>query len=84
MDENPLSEFRNQCNEGNLSPLLGVLPGGSLGGGGPGLVLFVADRRPVEDRDLVLDGVDDVSDDGEDDKEEDDYDGDDDVAFYHF
>ena len=60
------------------------IPRGSAGGGKPRLVLFVADRGPTEDRDLVLDSVDDVSHYGEDEEEKDDDDGDDDVAFDHF
>ena len=50
----------------------------------PRLILFVTNRWPSEERDLVLHGVDEVADYGEDEEEEDDDDGYDDVAFDHF
>lgn len=51
--------------------------------GEPGLILLITNRRPSEERDLVLDSVDKVADYGEDEEEEDDDDGYDDVAFDH-
>ena len=66
----------------SLAPFRRARRGGKEGRG-PRLFLFVTNGRPSEERDLILDGVDEVADDGEDDKEEDDDDGYDDVAFDH-
>lgn len=60
------------------------LSGAPQGEERPRLVLFVTNGRPGEERDLILNGVDDVADNGEDEKEEDDDDGYDDVALDHF
>lgn len=47
------------------------------------LILHLDNPSPPEERNPVLDPVDDVADRGQDDEEEDDDDGDDDVAFDH-
>jgi hypothetical protein len=54
------------------------------GGLKPRLTLLITARRPTKQGNLVLNGVNDVTDNSEDNKEEDDDDGDDDVAFDHF